>query len=79
MPFQDGASYAVGGMHFTLTGAPANGDKFTIAPNTGLGDTRNAGLMGDLQSKNILDGGKATFQSAYATHDSTDGSTDGKA
>ena len=73
VPFQDGASYAVGGMSFTLNGAPANNDKFTIAPNTGLGDTRNAGLMGDLQSKNILDGGKATFQSAYATLVSTVG------
>jgi flagellar hook-associated protein 1 FlgK len=67
VPFQDGASYTVAGMSFTMNGAPANGDTFTIAPNTGLGDTRNAGLMGDLQSTNILDGGKATFQSAYAT------------
>jgi flagellar hook-associated protein 1 FlgK len=65
--FEDGASYTVAGMSFTMNGAPANGDTFTIAPNTGLGDTRNAGLMGDLQSTNILDGGKATFQSAYAT------------
>ncbi|SDC20606.1 flagellar hook-associated protein 1 FlgK [Massilia sp. PDC64] len=72
-PFQDGASYTVAGMSFTMNGAPANGDKFTIAPNTGLGDTRNAGLMGDLQSKNILDGGKATYQSAYATLVSTIG------
>jgi flagellar hook-associated protein 1 FlgK len=72
-PFQDGASYTVAGMSFTLNGAPANGDTFTIAPNTGLGDTRNAGLMGDLQSKNILDGGKATYQSAYATLVSTVG------
>ena len=72
-PFQDGASYAVAGMSFTLNGAPGNGDTFTIAPNTGLGDTRNAGLMGDLQSKNILDGGKATYQSAYATLVSTIG------
>jgi flagellar hook-associated protein 1 FlgK len=72
-PFQDGASYTVGGMSFTMNGAPGNGDTFTIAPNTGLGDTRNAGLMGDLQSKNILDGGKATYQSAYATLVSTIG------
>jgi flagellar hook-associated protein 1 FlgK len=73
VPFQDGASYTVAGMSFTMNGAPANGDTFTIAPNTGLGDTRNAGLMGDLQSTNILDGGKATFQSAYATLVSTVG------
>ncbi|WP_307189123.1 flagellar hook-associated protein FlgK [Massilia putida] len=73
VPFQDGASYTVAGMSFTMNGAPANGDTFTIAPNTGLGDTRNASLMGDLQSKNILDGGKATYQSAYATLVSTVG------
>ncbi len=72
-PFKDGASYTVAGMSFTMNGAPGNGDKFAIAPNTGLGDTRNAGLMGDLQSKNILDGGKATYQSAYATLVSTIG------
>jgi flagellar hook-associated protein 1 FlgK len=72
-PFKDGASYAVAGMSFTMNGAPGNGDTFTIAPNTGLGDTRNAGLMGDLQGKNILDGGKATYQSAYATLVSTIG------
>jgi flagellar hook-associated protein 1 FlgK len=72
-PFQDGASYTVAGMSFTMNGAPANGDTFTIAPNKGLGDTRNASLMGDLQSTNILNGGKATFQSAYATLVSTVG------
>ncbi|MFS2214230.1 flagellar hook-associated protein FlgK [Telluria sp. Tellsp104] len=72
-PFKDGASYTVAGMSFTMNGAPGNGDTFTIAPNTGLGDTRNAGLMGDLQGKNILDGGKATYQSAYATLVSTIG------
>jgi flagellar hook-associated protein 1 FlgK len=66
VPFKDGASYTVGGMSFTLNGAPQNGDTFTIARNTGAGDTRNASLLGDLQSKNILDNGKATYQSAYA-------------
>jgi flagellar hook-associated protein 1 FlgK len=66
VPFKDGASYTVGGMSFSMTGAPEDGDTFTIARNTGVGDTRNAGLLGDLQSKNILDGGKATYQSAYA-------------
>jgi len=71
--FEDGASYTVAGMSFTMNGKPGNGDTFTIAPNTGLGDTRNAGLMGDLQGKNILDGGKATYQSAYATLVSTIG------
>jgi flagellar hook-associated protein 1 FlgK len=66
VPFKDGASYTVGGMSFTLNGAPQNGDTFSIARNTGVGDTRNASLLGDLQSKNILDNGSATYQSAYA-------------
>jgi len=73
VPFQDGASYTAGGMSFTLNGAPGNGDTFTISPSSATGDTRNAGLLGDLQSKNILDGGKATYQSAYANLVSTIG------
>jgi len=73
VPFQDGASYTAGGMSFTLNGAPGNGDTFQIAPSSATGDTRNAGLLGDLQSKNILDGGKATYQSAYANLVSTVG------
>jgi flagellar hook-associated protein 1 FlgK len=66
VPFQDGATYTVAGMSFSLTGAPQDGDTFTIQRNTGTGDTRNAGLLGDLQSKNILENGSATYQSAYA-------------
>jgi flagellar hook-associated protein 1 FlgK len=66
VPFKDGASYTVGGMSFSMTGAPEDGDTFTIAHNSGIGDTRNASLLGDLQSKNIMDNGSATYQSAYA-------------
>ncbi|MFK3736266.1 flagellar hook-associated protein FlgK [Massilia sp. TN1-12] len=73
VPFNDGASYTFGGMTVGMTGKPANGDTFKIAHNTGSGDTRNASLMGDLQSKNILDNGKATYQSAYANMVSTIG------
>ncbi|WP_323140502.1 flagellar hook-associated protein FlgK [Massilia phyllosphaerae] len=73
VPFQDGASYTAGGISFTLNGAPGNGDTFKIAPSSATGDTRNAGLLGDLQSKNILDNGKATYQSAYANLVSTVG------
>jgi flagellar hook-associated protein 1 FlgK len=73
VPFQDGASYTVAGISFSLTGAPQENDTFTIQKNTGGGDTRNASLLGDLQSKNILDNGKATYQSAYANIVSTIG------
>ncbi|WP_036169470.1 flagellar hook-associated protein FlgK [Massilia sp. 9096] len=73
VPYADGNSYAVGGMHFTLNGAPNDGDTFTIARNTGVGDTRNASLLGDLQTQNILDNGTATYQSAFASLVSTVG------
>jgi len=66
VPYVDGAQYTVSGMTFTMTGAPQTGDQFTIAKNTGLGDTRNASLIADLQSTNVLDGKTATFQSGYA-------------
>ncbi|MFC5547955.1 flagellar hook-associated protein FlgK [Massilia aerilata] len=66
VPFKDGASYAVGGMSFSMTGAPLDKDSFSIQTGSGDGDTRNAGLLGDLQTKNIFDGGKTTYQSAYA-------------
>jgi flagellar hook-associated protein 1 FlgK len=67
VPFTSGASYSVGGMSFTISGVPQNGDSFTISKNTGLGDTRNAGLMAALQSTNILNNGNTTYQGAYAS------------
>jgi flagellar hook-associated protein 1 FlgK len=74
VPFKDNASYTTsGGINFTMNGAPGNGDTFQIAASSATGDTRNAGLLGDLQSKTILDGGKATYQSAYANLVSTVG------
>jgi flagellar hook-associated protein 1 FlgK len=74
IPFTNGASYSVAGIHFTLNGKPGNGDQFTIAPNTGGGgDIRNAGLLAGLQSTNIFNNGNATYQSAYADLVSTVG------
>lgn len=67
IPYTEGDSFSFGGINFNMTGAPAQGDKFTIAPNSGgVGDNRNASLLAGLQTKNILDGGKATFQGSYA-------------
>jgi flagellar hook-associated protein 1 FlgK len=67
IPFTAGSSYNVSGMNVTLSGVPANGDTFTISKNTDAnGDTRNIALMGSLQTKNILNGGTATYQSAFA-------------
>jgi len=67
IPFTAGSSYNVSGMNVTLSGVPADKDTFTISKNTDAsGDTRNAALMAGLQTKNILNGGTATYQSAYA-------------
>lgn len=67
IPFTAGANYNFGGVNLKFAGTPAAGDTFTVSPNTnGTADNRNARLLGGLQTKPILDGGKATYQSAYA-------------
>ena len=65
--FEEGATYSFGGISVTMTGAPNGGDQFTISDNSsGVGDTRNIAALGELQTKNIFNGGTATLQSAYA-------------
>ncbi|MGK5078216.1 flagellar hook-associated protein FlgK [Janthinobacterium sp. HLX7-2] len=65
--YKEGDNFNFGGINVSMTGVPAQGDTFTIAPNAGgVGDNRNAALLAGLQTKNILDGGKATFQGSYA-------------
>ena len=67
IPFVTGASYSFGGISVSFSGAPGEGDSFQIGVNgTGSADNRNARLLGNLQTANIMDGGKATLQTAYA-------------
>ena len=67
IPYTSGSELSFGGVHVAITGSPGNLDTFSVGPNTsGVGDNRNMALLGALQTKNILDGGKATFQGAYA-------------
>ncbi|MEM8514838.1 flagellar hook-associated protein 1 FlgK [Massilia sp. MP_M2] len=67
VPFENGSTYSFGGVSVTMTGKPGNGDKFTIAANSsGVGDTRNIGALGELQTKNIFNNGTATLTSSYA-------------
>ncbi len=74
VPFKAGATYTFGGISVTMSGAPGDGDTFKIASNGGgIGDTRNIGLLGDLQTKNIFNNGTATLQSSYAQLVSTVG------
>jgi flagellar hook-associated protein 1 FlgK len=72
--FAAGSTYTFGGVSVTMTGAPGNGDSFTISGNAGgVGDTRNIGLLGELQTRNIFNNGSATIQSSYAQLVSTVG------
>jgi flagellar hook-associated protein 1 FlgK len=59
---------AFGGINFTISAGAAEGDQFIVGPNTnGVGDARNGVLLAGLQTRNILNGGTATFQGAYAS------------
>ena len=67
IPYLDGATYSFGGTNVVISGAPVDGDVFKVAPNVGgVGDNRNMRELGALQTKNIMDGSSATFQSSYA-------------
>ncbi|MBA2658210.1 MAG: flagellar hook-associated protein FlgK [Nitrosospira sp.] len=64
--FTSGGAISYNGWTVQITGAPKPGDTFSIGPNTnGVGDNRNALLLGALQSNNTLAGGTASYQSAY--------------
>ena len=61
-----GADITFNGWTVQLSGTPANGDTFTVRPNTGgKGDSRNALLLGALQTSNQV-GGSTTYQGAYS-------------
>jgi len=61
-----GSDISFNGYTFQISGSPAAGDVFTIAPNhNGSSDNRNALLLGVLQTKNTLENGTASYQSAY--------------
>jgi flagellar hook-associated protein 1 FlgK len=67
IPYTDGDTFETDGFSFTITGTPADGDEFSVSPNTGgVGDTRNAVLLGALQTTNTLGNKSATYQGAYA-------------
>jgi flagellar hook-associated protein 1 FlgK len=66
VPYVSGAAIAFGGLSFTLSGAPANGDTFTVGPNTGGGgDNRNAQALAGLANQNLVGNGTATLAGAY--------------
>ena len=57
VPYTAGATITFGGIEVSVSGSPADGDTFAIAPNTGgVGDNRNAKLLAALSSANLVAG-----------------------
>ncbi len=55
-----------GGVTFSLSGVPSNGDSFTISNNTnGVSDNRNGLLLADLRNQTKLANSSATYAGAY--------------
>ncbi|SEK16935.1 MULTISPECIES: flagellar hook-associated protein FlgK [unclassified Variovorax] len=67
VPYTAGAKMSFDGVTVSMTGAPSQGDAFTIGKNSsGVSDGSNALLLGALQRKNTMAGGTATFNGAYS-------------
>ena len=64
--YKSGEPIRYNGITVSISGAPADGDTFTIAKNTGgVSDGSNALLLGALQNKKTLDDGTASVSDAY--------------
>ncbi len=58
VPFTAGATIAFGGIEFTVSGTPADGDTFDVLPNANAaGDNRNAQALAALASQTLVLGG----------------------
>lgn len=60
-----GDKLSTGGISFTITGQPANGDQFYVVPNkNGTSDNRNALALNALQTASTI--GNTSFQGSYS-------------
>ena len=67
LTYTPGGTISYNGWSTTISGTPAAGDSFTVGPNTsGVGDSRNALLLGALQTTNTLGNGTTSYQGAYS-------------
>lgn len=67
IPFTAGSTYEFGGVSLSFKGKPVDGDQFSVTLNAlGVRDNRNLMIMGQLQSKTVLDNGSSTYQAAFA-------------
>jgi flagellar hook-associated protein 1 FlgK len=63
-----GKTVTLGDFDMTLSGAPVAGDTLILENNTnGTGDNRNALAMVDLQTREILNNGNASYQDMYSS------------
>ncbi|MCB5183777.1 flagellar hook-associated protein FlgK [Methylobacillus gramineus] len=67
VPYTAGASISVAGLNFSISGAPANGDQFTVSANTSnaSGDNRNALQLAALQTGKTMNNGTASYQDVF--------------
>lgn len=64
------------GITVSLSGVPANNDTFTISANiNGTADSRNAVKLANLQTQSAMSGGKASYQTVFASLVSQVGAT----
>jgi flagellar hook-associated protein 1 FlgK len=65
--YTSGATISVGGLSFAISGTPANGDRFTITPNStnGAGNNTNGLLLAGLQSQGTVNNSKVTYSAAF--------------
>jgi flagellar hook-associated protein 1 FlgK len=65
--YTSGQAITFNGIEIAITGAPADGDTFTVGPNTnGDSDNRNALALAGIQTRKVLAGDSATLQGGYA-------------
>jgi flagellar hook-associated protein 1 FlgK len=66
--YQPDSPIVINGASVTISGAPANGDTFTIRDNTGgTGDNRNMLAMSDSLAKGVLNNGTTSLNSATSS------------
>ena len=71
-----GSAISANGWSLSLSGSPAAGDRFSLAPTSaGSGDNRNALALSALSSKKLLDGGSSSLVTANSNLVTQIGST----
>ncbi len=74
LAYNPGAAFTFDGITVSISGAPSNGDTFTVAKNIGgVSDGSNALLLGALQTRKTMGNGTASFNDAYGQLVSTVG------